>query len=260
MTFSKISYEVNDSIAVISLDSPKNLNAFDEVMIDDVLAALKEADADASIRVVVIKGNGPAFSAGGDIGMMYRGIKSGDLDLESGVQKIAFISVAIKKLSKPVIASVHNAVAGAAFNIALACDFCIASEDSKFIQAFVNIGLVPDAGGLYLLSRAVGVNRAIQLGMTGKTVSAKEAQALGFVSEVCTKEALEGTTMKRAQEIASGPAQSYKHMKELIYQSQFSDFESYIEAEVAAQSTCSQSVDFREGVSAFVEKRKPSFE
>ncbi|GAU76423.1 enoyl-CoA hydratase-related protein [Fusibacter sp. 3D3] len=259
MTFSKISYEVNDSVAVIALNSPKNLNAFDELMIDDVLTALEKAEADASIRVVVIKGNGPAFSAGGDIGMMYKGIKSGDLDLESGVQKIALISVAIKKFPKPVIASVHNAVAGAAFNIALACDFCIASEDTKFIQAFVNIGLIPDAGGLYLLGRAVGVNRAIQLGMTGKPVLAKEAQMLGFVSEVCSKEELEEATAKMAQKIASGPAQSYKYMKELIYQSQFADFESYIKAEVMAQSACSQSSDFKEGVSAFVEKRKPLF-
>ncbi|GAB6107294.1 enoyl-CoA hydratase-related protein [Fusibacter bizertensis] len=260
MTFSKIIYEVHDSIAVIALNSLKNLNAFDEAMIDDVLLALKEAEENAAIRAVVIKGNGLAFSAGGDIGMMYTGIKSGDLDLESGVNKIALISVAIKKLPKPVIASVHNAVAGAAFNIALACDFCVACEDTKFIQAFVNIGLIPDAGGLYLLSKAVGVNRAIQLGMTGRPVTAKEAQMLGFVSEVCVKEELEEATMKMAKKLSFGPALSYKYMKALIYQSEFSDFESYIKNEVQAQKTCSQSSDFKEGVSAFVEKRKPSFE
>jgi len=260
MAFEKIEYEVSNSIAVISLNTPKNLNAFDELMVDDVLLALSNAEEDKAVRAIVIKGNGPAFSAGGDIGMMYRGIKSGEFDFSGEVKKIAQISINIKKSSKPVIASVHNVVAGAAFNIALACDFCIASEETKFIQAFVNIGLIPDAGGLYLLSRAVGANRAIQLAMTGKPVMANEGLALGFVSKLSTKETLAEDTMKMAQKIASGPAQSYKHMKELLYQSEFTDFEAYVEKEIEAQIHCGELPDFIEGVSAFVEKRKSKFE
>jgi enoyl-CoA hydratase/carnithine racemase len=260
MTFSKITYDVQESIAVITLDSPKNLNAFDEKMIDDVLGGLSAAEENANVRAVVIKGNGPAFSAGGDIGFMYKSLKSGQLNFSGEIQKIAQISVNIKKMSKPVIASVHGAVAGAAFNIALACDFCIATEEVKFIQAFVNIGLIPDAGGLYLLSRAVGTNRAIQLAMTGKPVSAQEALALGFVTKVVDKESLEATTLGMAKKLSAGPSQSYRHMKALLYKSQFSDFEAYIAHEVEAQTACGSTKDFAEGISAFVEKRKPSFE
>jgi enoyl-CoA hydratase/carnithine racemase len=256
----RVDYEVLDTVAVLTLNSPKNLNAFDEAMIDDVLGALKAAEDDAAIRAVIIKGNGPAFSAGGDIGFMYKSLKSGQLNFEGEIKKIAQISVNIKKMSKPVIASVHGAVAGAAFNIALACDFCIASDDVKFMQAFVNIGLIPDAGGLYLLSRAVGVNRAIQLAMTGKPVSAQEANALGFVTKVVERDALDETSLGMAKKLAAGPSQSYRHMKALLYQSQFADFEAYIAHEVAAQTACGSTKDFAEGISAFVEKRKPSFE
>lgn len=259
MIFTKINYEVKDKIAVITLNSPKNLNPFDIDMSEDVVAALKLCEEDKSIKAVVIKGEGKSFSAGGDIGAMYDGIKSGNFEFIGIAEKVAKLSLAIKKLSKPVIASVKGAVAGAAFNVALACDFCIAADNSNFIQAFVNIGLVPDAGGLYLLSRAVGVSKASQLVLTGKPINAKEAFDLGIVCDVCTVEDLEEKTLDFAKKISRGPALAYANMKKLMYVSQFNDFESYIKEEIKAQIECGESEDFKEGIISFVEKRKTEF-
>lgn len=259
MEFTKINYEVKDKIAVIALNSPKNLNPFDIDMSEEVVIALKLCEEDKNVKTVVIKGEGNSFSAGGDIGAMYKGIKSENFEFMGIVKKVAKVCLAIKQLSKPVIASVKGAVAGAGFNVALACDFCIAADNSSFIQAFVNIGLIPDAGGLYLLSRAVGVNKASQLALTGKPINAKEAFDLGIVCDVCTVEELEEKTLAFAKKISRGPALSYANMKKLMYISQFSDFESYIKEEIKAQIECGESEDFKEGVIAFVEKRKAEF-
>lgn len=257
MEFSKIRYSVKGALATISLDSPKNLNAFDEVMIEEIVTALSLCEEAQGVKVVVLNSTSKAFSVGGDIGYMYKGIKSGNLNFGGGIEKMASVSMAIKRLSKPVIASVSGAVAGAGFNVALACDFCIAASDAKFMQAFVNIGLVPDAGGFYLLTRAVGVNKAVELAFTGRPVAAVEGKALGFITQVT--EDLEGATQKLAEQLSAGPATSYACMKRLILESQFKDFEAYIAEEVKAQTLCGDTADFKEGVCAFVEKRLPNF-
>ncbi|SMC79376.1 enoyl-CoA hydratase/isomerase family protein [Papillibacter cinnamivorans] len=256
----KVIYSKQDRIAFVTLNSPQNLNAFDEEMIMDAVEVLRQCEEDKEVKIVVLTGAGKAFSAGGDIGAMYKGIKSGQWDFSKDIEKMAKVSLAIKKMSKPVIASVRGAAAGAGCNVALACDFCVATEDSMFIQAFVNVGLIPDAGGMYLLTRAVGVNRAVQLAMTGRPVSAKEAQALGIVSQVCAPEELDQATLKLAKQLARGPSLSYAYIKKLTYESEFKDFEAFIPAEVHAQSECGKTQDFIEGVMAFVEKRSPKFE
>lgn len=259
MEFQKIKYEVQENIAAICLNSPRNLNAFDELVLDELVEAFRLAEEDTAVRVSVLTGTGRAFSAGGDIGAMYAGIKAGNLDLGGAVNKMANVALAIKRSSKPVIASVRGAVAGAGFNTALACDFCIAAESATFMEAFVNIGLIPDAGGLFLLTRAVGVNRAIDLAMTGRPVSAAEGATLGFVNQVCPDGELEGKTRSLAQKLSRGPALSYANIKKLVYESQYRDFETYIQMEIAAQTACGDSADFKEGILAFVEKRRANF-
>ncbi|MPM00139.1 Trans-2-decenoyl-[acyl-carrier-protein] isomerase [bioreactor metagenome] len=260
MEFQKIIYTEEAPVATISLNSPKNLNAFDAHMIGEVLAALELCKNNPSVKVVVLNSTGKSFSAGGDIGYMYKAIQGGGGDFSESIEKIAGISLAIKRLSQPVIASVSGAVAGAAFNIALACDFCVAAEDTKFMQAFVNIGLIPDAGGLYLLTRAVGVNKAAELAMTGAPVSAAEAKALGFVCQVVDAEALAQETGKLAKRLAAGPGASFANIKNLIMESSFQDFEAYIAQEVKAQTACGATEDFKEGIRAFVEKRRPNYQ
>lgn len=260
MDLTKVKYSVSGSVALICLDSPKNLNAFDEVLIDEVVYALRCAKQDGEIRAVILSSSGKNFSAGGDIGSMYKGLKDGTLDFNTLISKMAAISLAIKQLPKPVIAAVSGAVAGASFNVALACDFCIAADNAQFIQAFVNVGLVPDGGGFYLLTRAVGVNKAAELAMTGRAVGAAEAKALGFVCEVCPPDELEQRAQQLAQRLAAGPSMSYAEMKRLIMVSDFRDFEDYIKEEVKSQVACAETEDFKEGVSAFVEKRKARFQ
>ncbi len=260
MDLTKVQYTINGKVAVITMNSPKNLNALDQIMLDELAAALELAERDCSVRAVLLNSTGQNFSGGGDIGAMYKGLSEETLDFTGVLEKAANISLRIKELPKPVIAAVSGAVAGAAFNVILACDFCIAADNAQFIQAFVNVALIPDAGGLYLLTRAVGVNKAVELAMTGRPVGAAEAKDLGFVIQVCTPDKLTLTAEKFAKRISNGPMSSYAGMKRLIMQSAFKDFRNYIAEEVKEQTNCIATEDFREGVYAFVEKRRPKFQ
>lgn len=258
MSYEKIIFNYENGIARITLNSPKNLNAFDFPLMSDVVKALDECENNPEIRVVVLNGAGKGFSAGGDIAAMDKAIEDGS-GFGEMIDKAGEVAMKIKKLSKPVIASVHGPVAGAGFNCAIACDLCIAADNALFIQAFVNIGLIPDMGGVYLLTRAIGVSKASELALTGRKVSAQEAFEMGIVKEVCTFEQLEEKTNKLALKMAKGPSVSYKNIKKLIYKAQFSDFEEYLEEEVKAQVECSNTEDVKEGLKAFLEKRKPNY-
>ena len=259
MKLSKVKYEVREKIAVIAMNSPQNLNAFDEQLIDELVCSLAAAEEDKRVKAVVLTSTGKAFSAGGDIGTMYKEIKKGTWDFKGAVKKMAQVSLAIKKIEKPVIAAVRGAAAGAGFNVVLACDYVVAAANASFIQAFVNIGLIPDAGGMYLLTRALGVNKVVELAMTGRSVSAVEAKQLGFVAEVVNMEEFEKTVDKVAERFSLGPGISYAQMKRLVWESEFKDFENYIEKEIDGQMLCGATEDFKEGVCAFVEKRRPVF-
>ncbi|MCY6369397.1 enoyl-CoA hydratase/isomerase family protein [Clostridium ganghwense] len=258
MSYKKILCSYNDGIARITLNSPKNLNAMDYSLLSELSKELDECKKNANVRVVVLNGAGKGFSGGGDIAAMYKAIEEGQ-GFGELIEKAAEVALKIKKLPKPVIAAVHGPVAGAGFNVAIACDFCIAAENALFLQAFVKIGLIPDCGGVYLLTRAVGAAKASELALTGKKISAKKALELGIVSEMYNNEEFEEKTNKFALKIAKGPAVSYKNMKQLIYKSQFSDFEDYLKEEVRAQVECSKTEDFKEGLKAFLEKRQPNY-
>lgn len=156
--------------------------------------------------------------------------------------------------------STDGAVAGAAFNMVLAADICIASTNSRFIQAFVNVGLAPDAGGMFLLTRSIGMNRAMQLAMTGEAVTAERAREYGFVYKVCEPELLEKTTDRLCARLAKGPELSFKAMKEMMWASVFSGWDEYAKLEVHLQTTLGFSEDFKEGVRAFAERRRPNFQ
>lgn len=259
MDFKKIKYSVENHAARIALNSPENLNAFDEIMIDEISEALKLVEKDDGIKAVVLAGEGKGFSAGGDIRAMYAALKSQDFEFGAAVKKVGQLALNIKKLSKPVIAELHGAVAGAGANIALACDFCIASEDTRFIEAFVNLGLVPDAGGAYLLTRAIGVNRAVELMMTGRPVNAGEALQLGIVNKVVPGEKLFEEVQNYVCRLAAAPSQAIAGMKALVFESEYKGFEKFLELEESLQKKCGSTEDFREGVFAFAEKRLPRF-
>lgn len=255
MDYKKITYTVADGIATVSMDSPKNLNALDEVMIDELVDVFQHCEANPDVRVVLLNSTGVAFSGGGDIAFMYKGVKEGGVDFGGNLRKVAQATRAMKKLSKPIIGSIKGAAAGGGFIVALACDYVIAADNAVFSAAFVNIGLIPDCGGFYLLTRAVGVNKASELAMTGRPVRVEEAKELGFVAEIVSVEELDSAAYKVARKFTSGPAASYAKMKELLYESEFKNFEEYIRKEVEAQLICVETEDFKRRVCAFVEKK-----
>ncbi|NLH02087.1 MAG: enoyl-CoA hydratase/isomerase family protein [Clostridiales bacterium] len=266
MEFTKVKYSVADRIATISMDSPKNMNAFDEVMLDELETALKMSEEDANVKCVLLNSTtSKAFSAGGDVAAMYEGIKNNSreaftTEFGKSIAKMANVTIAIRKLSKPVVAAVQGACAGAGFNVALACDYVIATQASVYIQAFVKIGLVPDAGGIYLLTRSCGLNKGMELALTGDMIFADDAKTLGFVAEVIEDDdAFAEAAYKRAKKFTYGPSASYAYMKKLAWESEFKGFEEFVKKEVEAQMACGATDDFVEGVSAFCEKRRASF-
>lgn len=260
MQYESVLYSVDEKVATITFNRPEVQNGFNVDMCGEILAALKEAEADDNVRVVVIKANGKVFSVGGDLTEMKRAVEAGDIaGLEKIAQLVMTISFTMKQMPKPVIMATDGAVAGAAFNMVLASDMCIASTKSRFIQAFVNVGLAPDAGGMYLLTRAVGINRAMQLAMTGEAVTAEKGKEYGFVYKVCEPEELEKHTARLTGRLAKGPRHSYAAMKKMMWASFFSDWEEYVRLELELQGSLGRTEDFREGVMAYAERRRPQF-
>lgn len=254
-----INYNVLDGIASLLLDSPKNLNALNEPMLDALVEAIDLCEKDENVKVIVISGAGKGFSAGGDIGAMMKGISTGELVFDSSMKKLETAALRIRNIKKPVIASLHGPVAGAGFNLALLCDFRIAAHNSKFIQAFVNIGLVPDMGGIFSLTRMLGVAKATELVMTGKPVGADEALNLGLVNQVVPLENLEDATLKFADSLCKKPSIALGHMKTMINNTTFEGLENSLVQEAQYQMACSETEDFVEGITAFAEKREANF-
>lgn len=260
MEFKKLVYQTQDRIAKITMNYPQNLNAIDAAMAQELVAALKLAKEDHNVRAILLNSANPkGFSAGGDVLTMYKSLKAKDSSVKEILYVVTELVLLLKTLPKPIVSVVAGAAAGAGFSLAIACDICVASENAKFIQAFVNVGLIPDTGGVYLLTRAVGVNKAAELIMTGRPVSALEAKTLGFVSEVYPDDQLQEAAEKLVKRLSMGPQQSFRYMKELIYQAQFKDFAQYMKKEEDAQIACSETEDAVEGMAAFLEKRRPNF-
>ncbi len=261
MEFKRIKYTLSDGIASIVLNSPKNLNALNPILVEDLIKALDICAADKDVKVVVISGEGRAFSAGGDVMDMLSGVEKDDLgSLIDAVRKVGVVALQIRNLRKPVIASVHGAAAGAGANLALVCDFRIAADNVQFIQAFVNLGLVPDMGGTFLLSRSLGVARTTELIMSGRPLRAEEALSLGLVNKVVPLDELEAATLEFAKQMRAKPAIAIGNMKALINRALFSGFDIDLDNETEYQTLCTGTDDFKEGVRAFAEKRKPNFQ
>lgn len=262
MELQKLIYTVEDGVAVVTMNYMKNLNAIDEQMADELMYVVDAAENDPNVKVFVLKGSNKAFSAGGDIGYFYQLIQAGgDVNMDGLISKVGNVADGLKKMSKMVITSVSGAAAGAGVSLALGGDFMICADNAKFILAFVNIGLVPDMGATYLLSKSIGVSRTMELAATGRPLGAEEAKALGLAYKVTTPEDLDDVTMKFARKLAAGPLISYKNIKKQIYDVNYSDYKKWLdETEVPTQRECAASMDFQEGCKAFMEKRQAVFE
>lgn len=250
-----------DGITTITLNRPEKLNAFSGTMREDLLAALRAADADAACRVVVLTGAGRAFSSGGDVEYM-RGLQSERNS--DGLRKLLDagrdVVLQIAGMCAPVIASINGVAAGAGCNLALACDYRIASQEAKLGETFVRIGLHPDWGGTWLLPRLVGPGRALELLATGRMVSADEALAIGMIDRVVAAADLAKETESLARSIAAGPPIAIAGIKRALRASERNDLRAQIELESGNQLDAFSSSDAGEGMAAFFEKRPPKFQ
>lgn len=222
----------------------------------EMLEVLDQFEKDSSVRSVLLKNDGRFFCAGGDLsgggGMDQFGVR--DFISQSGK-----VASAIADLSKPVIALVNGAAAGGGANLALACDFVLASEKAIFREVFVNINFIPDTGGLWNLVHLIGPMRTKQLAMTGKIIGAKEAYELGMVTEVISSEQLNERGMEFARELAAKPPQAIRFTKEICGRIPEMTRQSYLEYEASIMALLSATEDHKEGVRAFLQKRAPQF-
>lgn len=249
-----------DGIVTITLNRPDRLNAFVGHMRRDLAEALEEAGSDPHVRVVVINGEGRAFCSGGDVQFLAELLERNDAEEFARILGAARrVILAIRHMTKPVIASIEGPAAGAGFNLALACDLRIASRTATFSQSFAKIGFHPDWGGTYFLPRMVTSNIACELFFLGDTIDANEAFRLGLINRVVAPEELEAETQKLADRLRAGPAVSIAAAKQAVYASEHDTLERMLQHEVEAQLRCFESEDGREGVLAFLEKRPPRF-
>ena len=258
MNYNTIIVEKEEGVATVTLNRPDKLNALTPKMLEELEAATEELAHDNDVKVVVITGAGRAFCAGADLDHPIFNMTE-PADVKEVMQKFHQIPLNIRKIPKPVIASVNGAAVGAGCNYALACDIVIASETARLGEVFVNIGLHPDCGGTYHLPRLVGTAKACELLFTGKIIDAKEAERIGLVNQVVAADQLETVTKELALSLAKGPFLAISMMKTSIYQGLEMDLASVLEREAATQSICILTDDCKEGISAFKEKRKPIF-
>ena len=258
-----VDYHVANHIATITMNDPKTLNAFSTAMKVAMMAALNQADEDTEVRVIILQGAGNNFSSGGHIGeMLENGMESEVLadKLTVMVGAIAEISLKLRNIHKPIIAKLEGAVAGAAMNLALTCDFRIASDTAKFVQAFVNIGLIPDAGGIYLLSQLIGVAKTTELVMLGDKLTSDEVARLNLVNSVVSQDELDASVLALATRLSQLPAKALASMKHMINVHAFMGLNEALDMEVDQQTMMARTDDFKEGISAFMEKRKPVYQ
>ena len=258
MSFETLLYEIADGVGTITFNRPDALNATNDTLYRELSGLIGDIANDRSVGAVVLTGAGRGFCAGADVKSMNPDAKL--LDRRARHRWILRdILQPLIALEKPVIAAVNGPAVGAGFNIALACDIVIASENAIFSQIFTRLALVPDLGGLYLLTRVVGLNKAKELCFTAKKVTAEEGRALGFVNHVVPHEDLMPRAQKLAAEIAAGPPTSLAMIKTLLNKSSTSSLDQMLEYESFAQTIAYTTPEHREGVAAFREKRQPNF-
>lgn len=248
--------EIKGAVLYVTLNRPERLNAFSPDMITAMKQVLTEAKNDASIRVIVLKGAGRAFSAGGDVKRMG---KRGPLETYEYLGNLNELILFMSQLEKPMIAAVHGYAAGAGFNLALAADVILASEDSRFILSFSKVGLISDGGGLYFLPRLIGPYLAKELFFTAEPITAEKAHALGIVNHVYATSEFAGKVAEFANKIASGPSAAYGFIKKMANRSLTSHLAEILEQERIIQASLITTADHQEGIQAFKEKRLPQF-
>lgn len=253
--FETIQYEIKNQVGWITLNRPDKLNAFTEQMNKEIQRALKDATNNQEVRAIVITGAGRAFCSGEDLSGVSEEMDHGDV-LRKRYNPML---MQLEQCEKPVIAAVNGVAAGAGMSLALACDFRLASEKASFVEAFIHVGLVPDAGNLYVLPRLIGHAKAMELAVLGEKVTATDAKDLGFVTKVLPVDSFLDEVSAFAERLANMPTKAIGLIKRNLKASWHTSFEGFLELDAQAQRIAGLTEDHKEGVTAFIEKRKPVF-
>jgi len=261
MAYEQITVERDGGVATVTLNRPDKLNALTAVMSDELIDAFTRAREDSDIRAVVVTGAGRGFCAGQDLSEFEAAYRSGQRpDIREHLARSYHRLIPlVVETRKPVIAAVNGVAAGAGVSLAAACDLRIASEDARFTQAFVKIGLVPDSGGTWLLPRVIGHARALELSMTGDVIDAAAALELGLVNRVIPTSGFDEEVAAYAARLSAMPTAAIGETKELLREALGLRLEDALEREAEAQGRMGQTDDHLEGVMAFAEKREPRF-
>lgn len=252
------------AIRTLTLNEPERRNPISDMpMVDALCAALKEADTDRGVRVVILTGAGSAFSSGGDLKKMAPGKGLRDAlpartraNYRDGIQRLPIL---FQSLDVPVVAAINGPAIGAGCDLACMCDIRIAGQSAKFAESFVKVGLVPGDGGAWLLPRIVGFSKACEMALTGDTLDAQEALACGLVSRVVPDSDLAAAARAVAGRIAANPPHAVRLTKRLLREGQTASLTSLLELSAALQALVHATVDHDEAVTAFLERREPLF-
>lgn len=257
MEFKTVLYQKEGNILRITLNRPEVYNAFDDTLSYELQDALKAAEKDSEVRVIVLTGSGKAFCSGQDLKAI------------AGIEKRSFIDSinkrynpiirAMRNMPKPIICRLNGVAAGAGCSLALACDLIIASETAVLVEAFVNIGLVLDSGSSYFLPRLVGSTKAFEIATMAPKITGQQAFDWGIANRVTSPETLDDVVNEIANYYANAPTKAIGLMKKMLNKSSSSDMETILEYEAYCQEIAGNSEDNKEGVTAFIEKRKPAF-
>lgn len=261
MNLETVLYELRDSVAMVKMNRPEALNALSLQLSLDLRAAIEKA-VEEGARAMVLTGEGRAFCSGGDLReMRAMGEREGNIEafLDSPLKALHDVILLIRETPVPFVAAVNGVCAGAGTNFALACDLVIAAEDATFNEAFVRIGLSPDCGGTFFLPRMIGEKRAAEAFMLGGTIDARRAEQIGMINRVVPASDLMAEASGVAAKLAAGPTGSYGRIKRMLNASFANDLRAQLELEAECQLESGRAEDFKEGVSAFFEKRSARF-
>ncbi|ARD43538.1 2-(1,2-epoxy-1,2-dihydrophenyl)acetyl-CoA isomerase PaaG [Colwellia sp. PAMC 21821] len=260
MSYKHIEFSINKGVAILILNRPDKLNSFNQLMHKEIREVLKKVNIEDNIRCLLITANGRGFCAGQDLDERKFDPDAAPIDLGESIEKNYNPMIRlIRSLKLPVICAVNGVAAGAGANLALSCDIVLASTEASFIQAFSRIGLVPDSGGTWTLPHAVGIPRAMALSLLGEKITAEQAERWGMIWKTYPPNELYDKALKMAIDLSVQPTSGLALIKKAIQCSPHNTLDQQLDLERDLQRLAGQSDDYKEGVTAFIEKRRPNF-